>query len=128
MVFRSFKNVLSHLVVETKKLGGKDDKKAKVAMSIVDGKKTQNLQVMLAKLKMTYQQIRDAILKMDISAITVEGVALFAQWCPSEQEATMIRDFLATQNTLPEEGKERVGSLGTRSLNNLFIIRTPASW
>mgnify|MGYP001796939373 CR=1 FL=1 len=58
-----------------------------------------NLQVMLAKLKMSYTDIRDAILKMDISTITMEGVALFAQWCPSDQEATMIRDFIATQCT-----------------------------
>lgn len=99
-------------VVETKKLGGEKDKKAaKVAVSIVDGKKTTNLQIMLSKLKMSYAEIRDAILKMDISVITMEGVALFCQWCPSDQEATMIRDFIATQNALPEEERQPLGDV-----------------
>jgi diaphanous 1 len=105
-------NLFSKKIVETKKLGGKEEKKnTKVAVSIVDGKKTTNLQIMLSKLKMSYTEIRDAILKMDISVITMEGVALFAQWCPSDQEATMIRDFIATQAALPEEERQPLGDV-----------------
>ena len=74
--------LFSKKVVVSKKIkSAEEEKKAsKVAVSIVDGRKTTNLQVMLAKLKMTNEEIRDAILKMDISVITMEGVALFAQW------------------------------------------------
>lgn len=106
-------DAFSKKVVQTKKMGkgGEDKPAAKVAVSIVEGKKTTNLQVMLAKLKMSNEEIRDAILKMDISAITMEGVALFAQWCPSVQEATMIRDFIATQQTLPEEDRQPLGDV-----------------
>ena len=60
---------------------------------------------------MTNEEIRDAILKMDISTITMEGVALFAQWCPSEQEATMIRDFIQTQSMLPEDDRQPLGDV-----------------
>jgi hypothetical protein len=50
----------------------------KKPMIVVDGKKQQNLSVILGKVKMTHAEIRDAVLAMDESKLPVEVVRALA--------------------------------------------------
>ncbi len=50
----------------------------KKPMSVVDGKKSQNLSVILGKLKMTHAEIRDAVLAMDETKLPVEVVRVLS--------------------------------------------------
>ncbi len=83
----------------------------KKPMVVVDGKKQQNLSVILGKLKMSDSEIRDAILTMDEVKLPAEAVRAFAIYCPEDNEIKMINTFLATQKDLPVDQRQPIGPI-----------------
>lgn len=83
----------------------------KKAMIIVDGKKQNNLSVILGKLKMSHKEIRDAILAMDESKLPVEAVRALALFCPEDNEIKMINTFLKTQEGVSEDERQPIGPI-----------------
>lgn len=83
----------------------------KKPMIVVDGKKQQNLSVILGKLKMSDAEIRDAILAMDETKLPAEAVRNFAIYCPEDNEIKMINTFLASQKDLPADQRQPIGPI-----------------
>ena len=83
----------------------------KKPMVIVDGKKQQNLSVILGKLKMSDAEIRDAIFAMDEEKLPAEAVKNFSIYCPEDNEIKMINTFLEKQKNLPPDERQPIGPI-----------------
>jgi dishevelled associated activator of morphogenesis len=107
--YAELEELFAAAAVEKKEKAAEDI--TKKPMIVVDGKKQQNLSVILGKLKMSDAEIRDAIMSMDESKLPAEAIRNFAIYCPEDNEIKMINTFLATQKDLPPDQRQPIGPI-----------------
>merc|ERR1712228_280875 len=84
---------------QIKKQNEKSDKKQKAAkkdeeIHLVDGKKSYNVNIGLSRYKMSHQQIKEAILKLDDAALNLDQVSKLRKYIPDTSEQEMLRNFV----------------------------------
>lgn len=91
------------------KKGGADEKAAAAAekkeekkkeTNLVDGKVSQNVGIVLHKLKMTNAEIREAIVAVDEDKLDMGKCELLLKSCPSPEDAAAVAEFSGDISTL----------------------------
>lgn len=77
-------------------------KEAKVEVSLLDGKRSHNIAILISRVKMSFQEIREALLKLDEDKLTEQMIVQFLETVPSPEELALLSDF-------PEEEKIKLG-------------------
>jgi len=106
--FKKMEDLFGAAVIE-KKAEVKDDKKKKKepVTLITDAKKSQNLNILLTSrfAKLTFIDIRNAILTLDETILTPEVTKQLGVYTPTDDELTTITEFLTTNDAKPEEDR-----------------------
>ncbi|KAJ3067873.1 hypothetical protein HK102_007314, partial [Quaeritorhiza haematococci] len=65
----------------------------KTMTTLLDFNRANNIAIMLARIRMSYKEIRDAILGLDDEKLTLENLKVLRQYAPTEEEIDLVRDF-----------------------------------
>ncbi|KAJ3127754.1 hypothetical protein HK098_005871 [Nowakowskiella sp. JEL0407] len=74
--------------------GTSSTKEVKKVVSLLDPKKGNNLAIVLGRIKLSYPEIRQSLIKMDLEKITDEMVKQFLANAPTVEEIEQIKDYL----------------------------------
>ena len=84
------KLLIEHFSAKKSKSKKKETSESKTAapkiVKIVDGKKQQNAGIVISRLKMSTDELRDAVLNMDESKLTSEKVGMLINIAPTGEE------------------------------------------
>ncbi|KNE63115.1 hypothetical protein AMAG_08280 [Allomyces macrogynus ATCC 38327] len=65
----------------------------KKEISVLDSKRAYNINLMLAKLKKPFAELRRAILRMDFSVLTLQTVSQFLKFAPTAEELGRLQQY-----------------------------------
>ena len=79
----------------TKKALEKPVKEAakEAVVTLVPSTRSQNVQIMLARWKLSFVEIREALLRCDSSFVSQDRIEALRRCCPTEEEAGLIRGY-----------------------------------
>ena len=97
------------------KEGDKGTNKKKEPVTLVDGKRAQNINIFLgSKLsKVSFADLKKAILALDETVLTQEIVKLLVTYMPTDEELTQIEDWKKDNDAKPEDEKYPLGKAET---------------
>ena len=89
------------------KAGGGDEKKKKKKekVSLVDGKRQQNVAIALGRFRMGYSQIREMIVSMDSTQLTPERTRALIKIVPNAEECETVQSYEGDKSLLMETEK-----------------------
>ncbi|KAI8801981.1 formin homology 2 domain-containing protein [Cladochytrium replicatum] len=70
-----------------------DDSKKKI-VTLLDAKRSNNVAIMLGRIKMPFDDMRAAILGMDMAALSETMIKQFLNYIPSKEEIQLISDYM----------------------------------
>ncbi len=78
-----------------------DKKKANEAVSLLDMKRSNNLNIVLSQFRdLSYDDLRDAIAKCDSSKLSSERLSMLVNYLPTEEEITLLHDYQGDRSKL----------------------------
>eukprot|EP00960_Hanusia_phi_P011776 343535-Hanusia_phi.AAC.1 len=78
---------------EVGKNGHGEGKKSRQRYSLLDLRRAQNIGIMLSKFRCSLRKIREAVVELDASVLTLDDVASLKQYVPTDEEIEMLRAF-----------------------------------
>ena len=105
------KLLIEHFSAKKSKSKKKETSESKTAapkiVKIVDGKKQQNAGIVISRLKMSTDELRDAVLNMDESKLTSEKVGMLINIAPTGEETGALqgRYFKSERELASRNGK-----------------------
>lgn len=78
---------------EKKKTDAKPKKVEIKTVSLVDGKRSYNINIVLARLRMPHEELRDALLHMDETVLTEERIGTLAPCAPEDAELDLVMNY-----------------------------------
>ena len=87
-----------------KKPEGEEEAKEKVKR-LYDGKRAQNIEILIKSFRMPVPAIQEAILTMDMSILTQERLQILLTCCPTIEEATTLRAYRKKNPELDSVGQ-----------------------
>ena len=80
-------------------------KKKKETVVLLDGKRSMGMAIGLSQFKMSFDDLRKAILKLDAKTLSVDGATTLVDMCPTKEEVTTVTDAQADPKLLakPEQ-------------------------
>ncbi|TDH73177.1 hypothetical protein CCR75_002332 [Bremia lactucae] len=76
----------SELIVPTKR-------RAPTRVALIDAKRANNIGIMLARFRLPYYKLRNAVLLVDKELLSVERVSLLLQFAPEDEELDAVRGY-----------------------------------
>ncbi|CAG8761717.1 9161_t:CDS:2, partial [Ambispora leptoticha] len=67
--------------------------KKPLVTTLLDFNRANNIAIMLARIKMPYSEVRDAVLELDDEKLTVENLRAIKQYVPSTEEIELVREY-----------------------------------
>ena len=98
------------------KKGNKEEDEKK-GIRLLDAKRANNIEIVLKSFRMPNAAIRDAILTVDNTILTLDKITALLSMAPNAEERTMLKAFLKT-------GKP-VDKLGTAEQFALYMLEIP---
>ncbi len=99
------------------KLGDGDEVKEKVKR-IYDGKRAQNIEILLKSFRMPMQAIKDCIISMDMSILTQERLQILLTCCPTQEEASQLKAY-------KKKNDDDLDGLGQAELFGFTLLEVP---
>ncbi|KAI9101081.1 hypothetical protein DFS34DRAFT_456152 [Phlyctochytrium arcticum] len=65
----------------------------KKIISLIDSRRAQNIAIMLGGLRLQYSEIRDAIIEVDESVLTIERLQALRMYAPTQEECDIVRGY-----------------------------------
>ena len=87
-----------------KKPEGEEEAKEKVKR-LYDGKRAQNIEILIKSFRMPIPAIQEAIVTMDMSILTQERLQILLTCCPTIEEATTLRSYRKKNPELDSVGQ-----------------------
>ena len=85
--------------------GGSSKPKKKEKVSLVDGKRQQNVAIALGRFRMPYSQIREIIVSMDSTQLTAERTRALIKIVPNKEECETVSSYDGDTSLLMETEK-----------------------
>ncbi|XP_065058527.1 protein diaphanous homolog 2-like isoform X2 [Rhopilema esculentum] len=82
-----------------------EEKKKKTELKVLDGKSAQNLSIFLGSFKISYQEIRDAIYRVDDNVISENALENLIKFLPSHEQLQQLLNFKHEYDDLNEAEK-----------------------
>ncbi|KAF4130317.1 Formin Homology 2 Domain [Phytophthora infestans] len=79
--------------------------KRKQAVTLIGGKRAMNAAISLARVKLSYSEIADAVTKFDPSGLTIEQLVGINEFLPTSEEAALVSGYTGDRETLGEAEK-----------------------
>ncbi|KAG3004570.1 hypothetical protein PC128_g20601 [Phytophthora cactorum] len=79
--------------------------KRKQAVTLIDGKRAMNAAISLARVKLSYSEIADAVTKFDPSGLTTEQLIGINEFLPTSEEAALVSGYAGDKEMLGEAEK-----------------------
>ncbi|KUF95901.1 Nucleoporin nup61 [Phytophthora nicotianae] len=79
--------------------------KRKQAVTLIDGKRAMNAAISLARVKLSYSEIADAVTKFDPSGLTIEQLIGINEFLPTSEEAAVVSGYTGDRKMLGEAEK-----------------------
>eukprot|EP00467_Chlorarachnion_reptans_P021371 CAMPEP_0114497672 /NCGR_PEP_ID=MMETSP0109-20121206/6458_1 /TAXON_ID=29199 /ORGANISM="Chlorarachnion reptans, Strain CCCM449" /LENGTH=1511 /DNA_ID=CAMNT_0001675087 /DNA_START=1 /DNA_END=4536 /DNA_ORIENTATION=+ len=79
-----------------KKKGKKDSSKNKAEVNILESRRAYNISIVLARQRASYDQIKEALLQLDMKFLTPERVSQLTSICPTPEELDLIKGYIDT--------------------------------
>ncbi|KAF1789592.1 Tensin phosphatase, lipid phosphatase domain [Phytophthora cactorum] len=79
--------------------------KRKQAVTLIDGKRAMNAAISLARVKLSYSEIADAVTKFDPSGLTTEQLIGINEFLPTSEEAALVTGYAGDKEMLGEAEK-----------------------
>ena len=76
-----------------KKMGGEGDEVKEKVRRVYDGKRAQNIEILLKSFRMPVAAIQDAIISMDMTILTQERLQILLTCCPTLEEASALKVY-----------------------------------
>eukprot|EP01084_Bolivina_argentea_P158807 276634_1 len=105
-------------------------KEAKRENQLIDPKRAQNVMIGLSQVKMSDDDLLDAILKMDDKKLTVDKLRKLLPYVPSDGELQMVRDYVKNGGNVNELSKveqffvKMMDMVGIRQRVSLWIFKS----
>ena len=87
------------MVAVTSENGTKTSTKAAVT-TLLDFNRANNIAIMLARIKMPYSEIKDAILEFDDEKLSVENLRSIKQYVPTNEDIELVKEYYGDLSTL----------------------------
>jgi diaphanous 1 len=68
--------------------------------TLLDFNRANNIAIMLARIKMPYSEIKDAILELDDEKLSVENLRSIRQYIPTSEEIELVKEYDGDLSTL----------------------------
>lgn len=104
---------------ETKKKASQPQGKAlkrKQRVTLIDGKRAMNAAISLARVKLSYSEISEAVRSFDAKGLTVEQLVGINEFLPTSEEASVVSEYTGDENML---GEVRKGYLFMHTINSI---------
>ncbi|KAL3671183.1 hypothetical protein V7S43_004364 [Phytophthora oleae] len=79
--------------------------KRKQAVTLIDGKRAMNAAISLARVKLSYSEIAEAVTKFDASGLTIEQLIGINEFLPTSEEAALVSGYSGDIGMLGEAEK-----------------------
>ncbi|KAG7382209.1 hypothetical protein PHYPSEUDO_005137 [Phytophthora pseudosyringae] len=79
--------------------------KRKQSVTLIDGKRAMNAAISLARVKLSYSDIADAVTKFDPSGLTTEQIIGINEFLPTSEEAALVSGYTGDKQMLGEAEK-----------------------
>ncbi|OWZ05782.1 hypothetical protein PHMEG_00022060 [Phytophthora megakarya] len=79
--------------------------KRKQAVTLIDGKRAMNAAISLARVKLSYSEIADAVMKFDPNGLTIEQLIGINEFLPTSEEAATVSGYTGDKEKLGEAEK-----------------------
>ncbi|KAL4144941.1 hypothetical protein PRNP1_012615 [Phytophthora ramorum] len=79
--------------------------KRKQTVSLIDGKRAMNAAISLARVKLSYSEIAEAVTRFDLSGLTVEQLIGINEFLPTSEEAALVSGYTGDKGMLGEAEK-----------------------
>ncbi|KAK1942151.1 Formin-like protein 13 [Phytophthora citrophthora] len=79
--------------------------KRKQAVTLIDGKRAMNAAISLARVKLSYTEIAEAVMKFDPSGLTIEQLVGINEFLPTSEEAALVSGYTGDIGMLGEAEK-----------------------
>lgn len=83
----------------------KEKEEKKVLVKLFDDKRSYNIDIALARIRMTYEHIRDSILLLDDAVLNTEKILALLKIVPTPEEAEIIQSHKGPEDLLDNTGK-----------------------
>lgn len=75
-------------------------KRAPTRVALIDVKRANNIGIMLARFRVPYAKLRDAILQVDKELLTIEKLAALVQFAPEQAELDIVKSYIGNPKLL----------------------------
>jgi len=72
----------------------------KAEITVLDGKRNQNLSILIARFKITYEEVRKAIIDLDDEFLVPDTVNALKQAAPTPEEIELLKEFSGDKDSL----------------------------
>ena len=103
-----------------KKPEGDDESKSKVKR-LYDGKRAQNIEILIKSFRMPIPAIQEAIITMDMSILTQERLQILLTCCPTVEEATTLRAYQKKNPSLDGVGQAEMFGYALLDVNKVTM-------
>ncbi|POM57933.1 Formin-2 domain containing hypothetical protein, partial [Phytophthora palmivora] len=79
--------------------------KRKQTVTLIDGKRAMNAAISLARVKLSYSEIAEAVTKFDPSGLTIEQLIGINEFLPTSEEAAVVSGYTGNKEMLGEAEK-----------------------
>ncbi|KAE9010230.1 hypothetical protein PR003_g15269 [Phytophthora rubi] len=79
--------------------------KRKQSVTLIDGKRAMNAAISLARVKVSYSEIAQAVVKFDPNGLTVEQLVGINEFLPTSEEAALVSGYTGDKEMLGEAEK-----------------------
>eukprot|EP00485_Elphidium_margaritaceum_P001784 CAMPEP_0202694076 /NCGR_PEP_ID=MMETSP1385-20130828/8027_1 /ASSEMBLY_ACC=CAM_ASM_000861 /TAXON_ID=933848 /ORGANISM="Elphidium margaritaceum" /LENGTH=629 /DNA_ID=CAMNT_0049349857 /DNA_START=22 /DNA_END=1911 /DNA_ORIENTATION=+ len=108
----------------------KEKSQKKQEHQVIDPKRAQNVMIGLAQIKMSEDDLLDAILKMDDKKLSVEKLRKLLPYVPTDGELQMVRDYVKSGGNINDLSKveqffvKMMDMVGIRERVSLWIFKS----
>lgn len=106
-------------IAEAKKKTVNEEEEKNAKKRLYDGKRAQNVEIVMKNFRMPIAALQDAILEMDMTILNLERLQMLLTCCPSVEEATLLKSFIKKN---PDDYQEK---LGQAELLGIALLEIP---